>query len=76
MERVVFGEFGFIIGRLVEDGCVVLVDDDGLGVGEDGGDGEVFGVFDVYEEGVGSGYKGLNVVLVLVVMWLSRIFCW
>lgn len=60
MERVVFSEFGFVIGGLVEDGGVFLVDDDGLGVGEDGGDGEVVGVFDVYEEGVGGGYKGLD----------------
>jgi hypothetical protein len=37
-----------------------LADDDGLGVAEDGGDGEAAGALHIHEEGPGSGHKGLN----------------
>ena len=40
-----------------------MADDDGLGVREDGGDGEAAGALDIHEEGAGSGHKGLELVL-------------
>jgi hypothetical protein len=40
-----------------------LADDDGLGVAEDGGDGEAAGALHIHEEGPGSGHKGLQLVL-------------
>jgi len=44
---------------LAENCGAALADDDGLGVGEDGGDGEAAGALDVHEEGSGAGDKGL-----------------
>ena len=36
-----------------------MADDNGLGVGEDGGDGEAAGALDVHEERAGGGHKSL-----------------
>jgi hypothetical protein len=58
-ERAALGESGLATGGLAQDGGAALADDDGLGVREDGGDGEAAGALDVHEEGAGGGHKGL-----------------
>ena len=60
-ERAALGETGLATGGLAQDGGAALADDDGLGVREDGGDGEAAGALDVHEEGAGGGHKGLRV---------------
>jgi len=62
-ERAALSESGLATGRLAEDSRAALADDDGLGVGEDGGDGEAAGALDVHEERAGAGHKGLELVL-------------
>jgi hypothetical protein len=62
-ERAALGESGLATGGLAQDGGAALADDDGLGVREDGGDGEAAGALDVHEEGAGGGHKGLELVL-------------
>lgn len=51
-----------------------MADDNGLGVGEDGGDGEAAGALDVHEEGSGSGDESLieQSLLVFSVMLVGR----
>ena len=61
-ERAALGEPGLATGGLAEDSRATLADDDGLGVGEDGGDGEAAGALDVHEEGARSGHKLLEQV--------------
>src|SRR5690554_6199991 len=61
-ERAALSESGLATGRLAEDSRAALADDDGLGVGEDGGDGEAAGALDVHEERAGAGHKGLQFV--------------
>ena len=58
-ERAALGETGLATGRLAQHRRAALADDDGLGVGEDGGDGEAAGALDVHEERAGSRHKGL-----------------
>jgi hypothetical protein len=60
-ERAALSQTGLATGGLAQDGGASLADDDGLGVREDGGDGEAAGALDVHEEGSGSGHKGLLV---------------
>jgi hypothetical protein len=62
-ERATLGQSGLAARRLAENGRAALADDDGLGVGEDGGDGEAAGALDVHEEGSRSGNKRLELVL-------------
>ena len=62
-ERAALGESGLTTGRLAKDGGAALADDNGLGVGEDGGDDEAAGALDVHEEGSGGGDKSLELVL-------------
>lgn len=62
-ERAALGQSCLTTGGLAEDSGAALADNDGLGVGEDGGDGEASGALDVHEEGSGTGHKGLLVVL-------------
>jgi hypothetical protein len=62
-ERAALREPSLATGRLAEDGRAALADDDGLGVGENGGDGEAPRALDVHEEGTGTGHKGLELVL-------------
>ena len=50
-ERAALGQTGLATGGLAEHGRAAGADDDGLGVGEDGGDGEAAGALDVHEEG-------------------------
>lgn len=59
-ERAALGETGLATGGLAEDLRAAGADDDGLCVGEDGGDGEASGALDVHEERAGTGDKGLN----------------
>lgn len=59
-ERATLGESGLATGRLAQDGGAALADDNGLGVGEDGGDDEAAGALDVHEEGSGGGDKSLR----------------
>ena len=59
-ERAALGEPGLAPGRLAEDSRAALADDDGLGVGEDGGDGEAAGALDVHEERSRRRHKGLQ----------------
>lgn len=58
-ERAALGETGLATGGLAEDLGAAGADDDGLGVREDGGDGEAARALDVHEEGAGAGHKGL-----------------
>jgi hypothetical protein len=62
-ERASLGQTGLATGRLAENGGAALADDDSLGVGEDGGDGEAAGALDVHEEGPGRRHEGLELVL-------------
>jgi len=62
-ERATLGESGLTTGRLAQDGGAALADDNGLGVGEDGGDDEAAGALDVHEEGSRGGDKSLELVL-------------
>lgn len=64
-ERAALGEAGLASGGLAEDGGAAGADDDGLGVGEDGGDGEAAGALDIHEEGTGGRHKGLVIGSVL-----------
>jgi hypothetical protein len=58
-ERAALCEPCLATGRLAENGCASLADDNGLGVREDGGDGEATRALDVHEEGSGSGDESL-----------------
>ena len=58
-ERAALGKTGLATGGLAEDLGAAGADNDGLGVREDGGDGEAAGALDVHEEGAGTGHKGL-----------------
>jgi hypothetical protein len=60
-ERAALGKSGLTTGRLAQNGCATLADNDGLGVGEDGSDGEATRALDVHEERAGSGDKGLSI---------------
>lgn len=62
-ERAALCESCLTTGRLAEDSGAALADDDGLGVGEDGRDGEASGTLHVHEEGAGGGHEGLELVL-------------
>jgi len=62
-ERAALSKSGLATGGLAEDGRAALADDDGLGVGEDSGDGEAAGALHVHEERPGSRHKGLELVL-------------
>jgi hypothetical protein len=59
-ERAALGQARLATGGLAEHGGASLADDDGLGVGEDGGDGEAAGALDVHEERAGSRHKSLT----------------
>ena len=59
-ERAALSKTGLATGGLAEDLGAAGADDDGLGVREDGGDGEAAGALDVHEEGSGAGHKGLH----------------
>lgn len=48
---------------MAQNGGAALADDDGLGVGEDGGDCEAAGALDIHEERPGGGHKILELVL-------------
>jgi len=63
-ERAALGKTGLTTGGLAEDLGAAGADNDGLGVREDGGDGEAAGALDVHEEGAGTGHKGLSGVCV------------
>lgn len=58
-ERAALCETSLSSGRLAQNGRASSTDDNGLGVREDGGDGEAAGALDIHEEGSGSRYKGL-----------------
>jgi len=58
-ERAALSQTGLATGGLAEDSRAAGADNDGLGVREDGGDGEATGALDVHEEGAGLGHKGL-----------------
>ena len=57
---------------MAEDGGAALADDDGLRVGEDGGDGEAAGALDVHEEGSGAGYQGLSGIVSIIARIIFR----
>ena len=63
-ERAALCESGLATGRLAKDLRAAGAHDDGLGVGEDGGDGEAARALDVHEEGARAGHKGLFSFLV------------
>jgi hypothetical protein len=58
-ERAALGQAGLTTGRLAKDLGAAGADNDGLGVREDGGDGEATGALDVHEEGARAGDKHL-----------------
>ena len=59
-ERAAFCEPSFPTRGLAQHGRAAAADDDGLGVREDGCDGEAAGALDVHEEGAGDGYECLG----------------
>jgi len=59
-ERAALSESSLATGGLAKDGRASLADDNGLGVGEDGGDREAAGALHVHEEGSGCGHEGLK----------------
>ena len=58
-ERAALCESGLATGWLAKDLRAAGAHDDGLGVGEDGGDGEAARALNVHEEGARAGHKGL-----------------
>lgn len=58
-ERASLCQTSFSTSGLAQHGRAAGADDDGLGVREDGCDGEAAGAFDVHEEGAGGGDEGL-----------------
>lgn len=58
-ERAALGQTSLTTGGLTENGRATGADDNGLGVREDGGDGEAAGALDVHEERARLGHKGL-----------------
>ena len=61
-ERAALGQTGLTTGGLRENLGAGSADDNGLGVREDGGDGEATGALDVHEERVGVLHKSLELV--------------
>lgn len=61
-ERAALGQAGLTTGGLREHLGARAADNDGLGVREDGGDGEAAGALDVHEERVGVLHKSLELV--------------
>lgn len=61
-ERAALGQASLTTGGLRENLSARAADDDGLGVGEDGGDGEATRALDVHEERVGVLHKSLELV--------------
>ncbi len=59
-ERAALSQTGLTTGGLAQNGGASLADDDGLGVGEDSGDGEAAGALDIHEEGARGGHKSLR----------------
>lgn len=59
-ERAALCQPRLTTGGLAQDLGAAGADDDGLGVGEDGGDGEAAGALDVHEEGARAGDEGLQ----------------
>ena len=59
-ERAALRESGLATGGLAKDGRATGTNDDGLGVREDGGDGEAAGALDVHEERAGRRHKSLE----------------
>lgn len=70
-ERAALSQASLATGGLAKHSCAALADDDGLGVGENGGDGEAAGALDVHEEGAGSRHKSLFVILVSKMQMVS-----
>lgn len=58
-ERAALSQTGLTTGGLAENGRATGTDDNGLGVREDGGDGEAAGALDVHEERARLRHKGL-----------------
>lgn len=58
-EGAALSEAGLATGGLAQHSRAALADDDGLGVRENGGDGEAAGALDVHEERAGTGDEGL-----------------
>jgi len=65
-ERAALGESGLTTGRLAKDLRATGADNDGLCVGEDGGDGEATRALDVHEERARTWNKGLVVLSVTI----------
>lgn len=61
-ERAALGQASLTTGGLREDLGARAADNNGLGVREDGGDGEAARALDVHEERVGVGHKSLELV--------------
>lgn len=75
-ERAALSQSRLATGGLAKDGRAALADDDGLCVGEDGGDGEAAGALDVHEEGSRSRDKVLELVLARLSgrSWVEKIY--
>lgn len=69
-ERAPFRQPRLPARRLAQHGRAAAADDDGLGVREDGRDGEAAGALDVHEEGAGGRHEGLMRFGVFHVSWL------
>jgi len=75
-ERAALGKSGLTTGWLAENGCARSTNDDGLGVGEDGGDVETTWALDVHEERSWLWNKSLELVLATLSgwVWVEEIF--
>jgi hypothetical protein len=68
-ERASLSQTSLSTSWLAQDGRAAGADDNGLCVGEDGGDSEAAGALDIHEEGAGSWDKVLKLVLASLRGW-------
>jgi len=76
-ERTALSQPRLSSGWLAQDGRARAADDDGLGVGEDGGDVETSWALDVHEERAWGWDKCLQLMLLCLSNWVGveEIFC-
>lgn len=61
-ERAALSESSLATGRLTQNRCATLADNDGLSVRENGGDGKAAGTLDVHEKRPRGGDESLELV--------------
>lgn len=68
-ERAALGQFGLTTGWLAQDSGARVASNSGLGVGEDGGDGQASWALNVQELGSWCLHQGLQLVLLQFRFW-------